>query len=416
MIVSKNTHRPLSDRTSLAGAGAAPRMSSRLRVQTALAHREPDQVPVDFLATPEVWDALIRESGEYAAPPPDAEFFDPAREAVLQRLDIDCRVLSYDMFCNPPESILLPGSMIDWWSAPSRSTPNRMWRQRGPDDSLRDIWGAHRRIVASPFSHYEETATYPLGPASTLEDLRTHPWPRPDWWDFKALPGLLDRLDVQGEHHIRYRIGSVMETAWQLLGLERFMMDLASEPRVPLYVMDRIAEICLENTRQVLELAGSRLDMVYFYDDLGSQDALLMSRKMWRQRIRARHAPLVDLAHAHGKPVMYHTDGAVFELIPDLIDLGIDVLSPIQTTAKGMHVERLKHDFGGRLSFHGGVDIVSLLPRGTPEEVRAGVRSTVEALGKGGGYVLCSSHHLQPDTPVENIRAMYDLTLRRPVG
>jgi uroporphyrinogen decarboxylase len=109
---------------------------------------------------------------------------------------------------------------------------------------------------------------------------------------------------------------------------------------------------------------------------------------------------------------MYHCDGAIYPLIDELIELGVDLLNPIQPDAKGMEAQRLKDEFGERLSFHGGVDILRILPQGTPDEVRDEVRRLVDTLGRDGGYVLCSSHHMQPDTPVENILAMYEVPLR----
>jgi uroporphyrinogen decarboxylase len=109
---------------------------------------------------------------------------------------------------------------------------------------------------------------------------------------------------------------------------------------------------------------------------------------------------------------MYHCDGAIYPLISELIDLGVDLLNPIQPDAKGMEAQRLKDEFGDRLSFHGGVDILRILPQGTVDEVRGEVRRLVDTLGRGGGYVLCSSHHIQPDTPIENILAMYEVALR----
>jgi uroporphyrinogen decarboxylase len=120
----------------------------------------------------------------------------------------------------------------------------------------------------------------------------------------------------------------------------------------------------------------------------------------------------VELAHARGVKVMYHCDGAIYPLIPELIDLGIDLLNPIQPDAKNMDGRRLKAEFGDRLAFHGGIDINATLPRGTAAEVEAEVRDRVQTLGRGGGYILCSSHHIQPDTPVENVLAMYQTHLR----
>jgi uroporphyrinogen decarboxylase len=138
----------------------------------------------------------------------------------------------------------------------------------------------------------------------------------------------------------------------------------------------------------------------------------MISPDTWRDEVRPHHARLTELARAHDVPVMYHCDGAIYPLIPELIELGIDLLNPIQPDAKGMEAQRLKDEFGERLAFHGGVDILRILPRGTVDEVRAEVARLVDTLGRGGGFVLCSSHHLQPDTPVENIVAMYDTALR----
>ena len=136
------------------------------------------------------------------------------------------------------------------------------------------------------------------------------------------------------------------------------LTDLALNPDIPLYIMDRITEVLLENTRRVLDLVGERLDMVYFYDDVATQNSLMVSPRMWRKYIRPYHAKLIELAKAYHIPVMYHCDGSIYRLIPELIDLGVDLLNPIQPDAKDMAGYRLKEEFGRRLSFHGGIDII----------------------------------------------------------
>lgn len=387
-------------------------MTSRDRVRTALRHEEPDRVPVDFLATPEVWGKLVDDLKPDTTGIGGAEFIQPEREAVLRHFEIDMRVLSYDMFCNPPAAIIRDGATIDWWGSLDRSTPNRMWRQRNPDDTTLDIWGCHRQKVEHGFGAYEEFATWPLANAESVDDLAKHPWPEPDWWDFSPLPALLEQMDEAGERHIRFRIGSVFEIAWQLRGMQEFLIDIAINLDVTRYIMGRLTDVYVENTRRVLDLAGDRIDMVYFYDDVATQNSLMISPDTWRAEVRPLHARLTELAHSRGVPVMYHCDGAIYPLIPELIELGVDLLNPIQPDAKNMEAARLKEEFGDRLSFHGGVDIMRILPQGTPEEVAAEVRSLVQTLGRGGGYVLCSSHHIQPDTPLANIHRMYDVALR----
>ena len=386
--------------------------TGRERVIMALGHREPDRVPCDFLATPEIWERLIAEVAPNIADIGPAEFIEPAREALLRHLDVDMRVLSSDMFCQPPEAGIRPGSVVDWWGSLDRSTPNRMWRQRHADGTNHDIWGCHRQRVSHEFGSYEEFASWPLQEATSLSDLARYRWPEPDWWDFSRLPEVIHGLDPDRKHHIRFRIGSVFEVAWQLRGMQEFLIDLASNPELPQYIMSRLSELHVENTRRVLDIAGDLIDMVYFYDDVATQNSLMISPTTWRELVRPHHQKLVSLAHSRNKPVMYHCDGAVYPLIPELIELGIDVLNPIQPDAKGMEARRLKQEFGDRLTFHGGIDIMKVLPRGTPDEVRAEVRDRVAVLGKNGGYLLCSSHHIQPDTPVENVLVMYDTELR----
>jgi uroporphyrinogen decarboxylase len=378
-----------------------------------MSHSEPDRTPVDFLATTEVWAKLVNELPQEPAPSVLDEYMDPKRETVLRKLEVDCRLLSYDMFCRPPARVLHAGSTVDWWGSLNRSTPNRMWRQRNADDTWNDIWGTHSERVETTFGAYEGFVDWPLSNAESVEDLRQHAWPEPDWWDFSPLPGLLRAMDAAGgETHVRFRIGSVFEIAWQLRGMQEFLMDLAGQPELPLYIMDRLTDLYVENTRRVLELAGDRLDMVYFYDDVATQASLMISKNMWQDFVRPRHARLVEVAHRFNKPVMYHCDGSVWPLIPEFIDLGIDVLNPIQPDAKGMDLAQIKAAYGDRLCFHGGVDINQTLPHGTPDEVRAEVRERVRVLGESGGYILCSSHHLQPDTPTANVRAMYEVGLR----
>lgn len=390
----------------------APQITPRERVKMALRHEEPDRTPVDFLATPEIWARLVQQLQPDTAGVGPSDYFDPAWEAILRHFEVDCRLLSYDQFFNPPDSILRPQAQVDWWSSLSRSLPNRMWRQRLPGGDLYGPFGHHIRIVKNPSGAYEEFASWPLKSVTSLEDLKRYPWPSLDWWDFSALPDIISQLDAHQQYHLRFRIGSIFETAWQLRGLQEFLMDLVINPAIPLYIMDRLTEISVEITRRVLALVGDRLDMLYFYDDVATQTSLMISQEMWRDYIRPRHAQLVELAKQYKLPVMYHCDGAIYPLIPELIELGIDLLNPVQADAKGMEPERLKAEFGDRLNFHGGLDIIKTLPRGTIEDVRNEVRERVQVLGRQGGYIMASSHHIQSDTPLANVFAMYEVALR----
>jgi len=386
-------------------------MSSRQRVETALAHQQPDRTPVDFLAVPEIWRQLLERFGIPAVKPSDDHYFDPAWEAALGRLDVDCRVISFDQFCAPPAGVFGPKGRPEMWNVQSRSTPARMWRWKTDDDFALDVFGRGFREVANASGVYEENVAT-LGGATTLAEVKAHKWPEPDWWDFSGAKGVIDALNKDGAKHIRYRMGTIFELAWQMRGMEKFLIELAGEPEIPHYMMERITDVAVEVTKRAFDAVGDAVDMVYFYDDLAANVSLLMSKKMWRTHIRPFHVKLIEVARRYGKKVMYHTDGAVRPLIPDLIEMGVDVLNPIQPGVVGMEADGLKRDFGDRLCFHGGVDIVGLLPKGKPEDVRAAVRNLAAILGASGGYVLASSHHIQSDTPLANVLALYETDLR----
>ena len=387
-------------------------MTPRERVKTALSNQKPDRLPVDFLATNEVWDRLIAEIQPSTEGIGGAAYYEVDREALLRHFEVDCRLFSYDMFCNPPDSALYDDADIEWWEVMSRSTPNRMWRQRRPSGDFYEIFGRHTRIVHHQTGAYEELASQPLGYVETIEDLKAYPWPDPEWWDFSPVPELLALWDSHQEYNIRYRLGSVFEVAWQLRGMEQFLVDMALTPEIPTYIMERLTDIYVEITRRALDAAGDRLDMVYFYDDVATQNSLMISQEMWGSLIRPYHIKIINLIKSYGLPVMYHSDGSMRILIPELIEMGIDVLNPVQTDAKGMEPGALKKDFGDQICFHGGVNITNILPHGSTEDVRNEVINLTETLGQGGGYVLASSHHIQPDTPNENVLAMYDMSLR----
>jgi uroporphyrinogen decarboxylase len=321
-------------------------------------------------------------------------------------------VISYDQFFQPPDSYLEQGDEINWWDALSRSTPNRMFRRVQKDGNLIDLWGHYLRVVKNPTGAYEEIAGFPLSDAS-VNDVRNFPWPESDWWNFDPIPDIAAQLGEYDEFHIRFRVGSVFEVAWQLCGMDEFMMNMALEPEIPQLIMDHITDVYVDIMDRVLEKNSDCLDMVYFYDDVATQNGLMISKNMWRNMIKPRHTRLIDVAKKYNKKIMYHCDGSVYPIIPELIDMGVDLLNPIQVDAKNMDAQRLKDEFGESLCFHGGVDNVHTLPFGTPQDVQKDVRERVRILGHGGGYVVASTHHIQSNTPIQNIDAMYDIELRR---
>jgi len=341
------------------------------RVETALAHRDPDRVPFDFWAVPEIWESL-------------RQALEAEDETILRLLGIDCRMIT------------------------TRYVGSRA--RELPDGTTICPWGTHRRRVANEFGVYEEYASHPLAAAETVADVLNWDWASPNDWDVSGVRPRCKELNAETRYHLRYEVGGIFEWSWALRGFERFLLDLVEKPAIACAIMDRFTDIYLENTRRVIEAAGGLLDIVYTYDDVGIQRGLLLSPRMWRQYILPRHQRLNAAIRAAKYPVkiMYHSCGAVFPLIGAFVDeMGIDVLNPLQPRAAGMDMQRIKADFGKRLAFHGAIDIQHTLPHGTPAEVQAEVRERCRVLGHRGGYICTSAHYIQADTPLQNIIAMY---------
>lgn len=368
--------------------------SHKDRVNRAISFQKPDRTPRDFAAVPEIWKKL----GDY--------FGVESRNEILKYLDVDCRIVSYDSFCQHPG---VDPSQISATASMERSSVGGMWRKIEPDGSNRDIWGAHRRRVPHKYGAYDEFASFPLENARSVDYLKKYEWPQPDWWRFDNLVSYINELNDNAVYSIRYRIGSVFETSWSLYNFEKFLLDLAMHPEMPRYVMERIAEVHIENLHAVLNLACDLIDIVYFYDDIASQDSLLLSPQMYEDFIQPYHQEIINIARSYGKPTMMHCCGAVYPMIDSFINMGLAILNPIQPAAKNMNPEKLAEEFGGRIAFHGGIDIQQLLLSATSEEVREKVEYTSEVLGSNGGYIIAGSHHIQADTPVENILAIYNV-------
>ncbi|GAG38087.1 unnamed protein product, partial [marine sediment metagenome] len=204
------------------------------------------------------------------------------------------------------------------------------------------------------------------------------------------------------------RCRGFFEISHFMCGMDKFMMDLALNPEFACCLMDHILDYLLEDTRRTLGAGNGNYTIYEYNDDIASQRGLLISPQMWRRYIKPRMAKVCDLIHSYGTKVRYHSCGSVYTIIPDLIEIGVDILSPVQPLAADMDPFRLKKEFGNNLAFHGAIDIQELLPKGSEQDVRNQVRRTIDMVGKDGGYILAGSHTIQADAPLENIIAMID--------
>ena len=194
----------------------------------------------------------------------------------------------------------------------------------------------------------------------------------------------------------------------ELRGREQAMLDLVENPQIVQYCLDKLFDLAYQNTLRILETLPGKVTYCYVAEDLGSQSNLMYSPAHIRRYLFPGMKRMIDLAHQAGAYVFHHDDGNITRNLPELVELGIDVLNPIQWRADGMDRETLKRQYGSRLVFHGAMDNQQTLPFATPDEVRQEVRDNMRVLGHDGGYILAPCHNLQVVSPVANVLAMYE--------
>ena len=274
---------------------------------------------------------------------------------------------------------------------------------RDENGVVTDEWG----IKWSDTGVYYEMVGHPLAEIETVNDLNSYNFPE------ALTKGRFDFADKQiKEYGNNYAIigeqeCTVFELSWYLVGLEKFLLDLMmGTPYVP-ELLDRVMEI---NLKQASKLIKMGIDIIWTGDDMGNQDAMMIDPDLWRTVFKPRMRHIFNTLKDINPEIKiaYHSCGSIRPIIPDLIEIGLDILNPLQPLAKNMDARLLKNDFGNKLSFFGGVDIQHLLPNGTPEEIKNSVREKKNILGKNGGYILAPAHNIQPDTPLENVFAFFE--------
>jgi uroporphyrinogen decarboxylase len=360
------------------------RLSSRERFALTLEHRDVDRPPMDLASTDMTGiDGGPRRLAAALGIRPGADGAE-TDEAVLRALGTDIRGVG---------GILAPESEL---------------ARRISETEVVDCWG-----IASRWNgHHYEMVGRPLAGA-TPADLETYPWPDPERIDRGRIARLAERARFLFEETPyvvcgRHPYYGVLELGCWMCGFDDFLYRLAGEPEF----VRRFFEIVLGYQRRVDEIyygaLGRYLHFTTSGDDFGTQRAPLVSPEMFGEAVapclaeRIRH-----IRQFTDAPFFHHSCGAIRPLVPALIGAGVAILNPIQPGAAEMEPERLKAEFGDRLTFYGGVDTKELLPRATPEEVRAEVRRLVGVLGRSGGYVLAPAHTFQEDVPVENVIALY---------
>lgn len=271
------------------------------------------------------------------------------------------------------------------------------------DGLITNEWG----MVFKDAGLYNEFYSFPLSHAETVADIEAYPFPDP----FAKGRFEMAKATIQ-KYGKDYGIiadleCSIFETSWYLVGLEKLLVDLLLETPYIDALLDKVAYI---NTETGKELIRCGADVIWCGDDFGSQQSCMMDMDTWRKYFKPRIKKMFAEFRSINPEIKiaWHTCGAVVDLIPDFIEIGLDILNPIQPLAKGMNPEFLKENFGKDLIFFGGICIQDLLPNGTPESIKAEVQRRAKILGNNGGYIIAPAHNIQPDTPIENILAFFD--------
>lgn len=373
-------------------------MEPRERVLTALDHREADRVPRDLAGT--------RYSSIHA------EAYQRLRPA-LGLPEAEIRIVDTTQGLAHVHGDLLDrfGADVALVSSGSPSTYRREVTDDGQFERFVDEWGVVRARPVGGL--YYESSTAPLKGAISAADIAGFPWPDPR--DPGRFEGMAERArHIHDVEHRAVFVGSlcagVTEMHLRLRGYEDGYMDMAADPTLARQLMEKITEIKLAYWEQVLDAVGDDIDIAAEADDLGAQHAPLFSPKTYREIVKPLHAQIISTIKSRSKARFFlHSCGAISDLIPDLIDIGVDALNPVQVSADGMDTAELKAEFGRDLTFWGGaVDPQKVLARGTPDEVKAEVRRRIRDLKPGGGFVFASIHNIQAYVPVENILAMWE--------
>lgn len=344
-------------------------MTSRERILSAIDRRPVDRIPTDYWGTPEITENLQRHFG-----------VDDTID-LWPRLHADKIIQVAPAYVGPP--------IVD-------TLEERI-----------DYWGVQRARIVYGVGAYYEIRHHPLAEYETIDEIESgYTWPSADWFDFS---GVAEECDRYPEYAIEAGYMAPFYMFNNIRGFERSLIDLAADPELTQHCEDRICDFLYDYHWRLFESAGGRVHLTEVTDDFGSQHGLLISQSAFRRYFEKPYSRLIGLARQFGIRVFHHDDGAMADLIPDLLRLGIQVLNPIQWRLPGMDPALLKDRYGDVLSFHGGVDNQWVLPFGTPRDVEAEVIHCLSTLGRGGtGYVLAPCHNLQAITPVENVVRMYE--------
>jgi uroporphyrinogen decarboxylase len=374
--------------------------TSRARLLTALSHREPDRVPLDLGSTQVTgiheiaYQNLRKTLGLHPCEPQICDVIQGLAlpdEDVIERLGVDVRGL-------------FPLNSHNW---------KVVEQEDGEYWSYHDEWGiTHRK--PRPDGLYYSLWKAPLdGPELTVQDIEHHPWPHLD--DPKRIAGLREQAKAYRAAGsavvLKDPFAGIFEMAQRIVGMENLLLMMALNKALAATLFDKLVELKLAFWEMALPQLADVVDVISQADDYGTQLSQLISPRMFREQLKPRWKIIFDRLRVLAPDTwrFFHSCGNVRPLLPDYIELGVEILNPVHIGAKDMDPVALKRDFGDVLTFWGGgVDTQGVLPKGSPQDVKDDVRQNIEALAPGGGFVFNTVHNIQPDVPAVNLAAMYE--------
>lgn len=338
-------------------------MNSRERVISAIKHQSTDRVPYDFRAENATLERIYQS----------VQYGDLNR--LLNDLNVDTRYID----------VIMP-------------------KEKNYGTFFQNFWGERFIYKQTLWGPVREDIPGALNEAQCMGDLKKFDWPTTQIFDYSNINRL---CKANNEYALVYGFADIWQRPALVRGMENALMDLILNPDWVHFLARKFTEFYKEDYSKAFKESGERIDIFLVISDLGGQNGPIMSLDMFNQFIAPYLKELTDHIHNLGAYVMFHSCGMINMFIERLIEIGIDILDPIQPIGEAMNPENLSACFGNRICFHGGIDVQNLLPYGSPEDVKKAVKHYARILGEKGGYISCPAHLFQPDIPPENILAFY---------
>lgn len=340
------------------------------RVLMAANHVQPDRPPITIYVTPEIHHALCAHFGD----------------------------ISYtDAF------------QVDFRHVGPRALKGLRMPEPGSEVAFYDEWGVgYKNVANNAGGVYLEACDLALARLTSLDEIDAYPWPDADNYDYSVIPEQIERVKDFAVCLGSAGIPDIINGVGRGRGMEQVLIDIITEDPVGIAIIDRRVNYYYEWCRRSLEAGRGKIDILCLGEDLGSQKGPTMSPETFDSFFRPRIQRFIDLAHEFGAKAMHHSCGSTRLIQPRLIEMGLDILDAVQPEPVGMEPEELKRLHGDKLTYCGMISTQQTLPHGTVEQCRAEARHRIDVIGKGGGYFFAPAHCIQPDTPLENVLAIYE--------